>query len=73
MATKHAELPIYLIGCEASAVERELAEIKGVVRIYINPATEKAYIDFDPDVVQLAVVQQKATELGCAVGAPIQR
>ena len=36
-------------GSEALQVEREITRVPGVLHVYVNPATEKAYIDYDPD------------------------
>ena len=43
--------PIVGLGCGgegASTVERALERTPGVVRAYVNPATEMAYVEFDP-------------------------
>ena len=44
-------LPLYHLGCssgDALTVERILARQHGVIRVYANPVTEKAYIKYDP-------------------------
>ena len=44
-------IPIYGLGCGGSGtttIERELARTPGVLRAYVNPATETAYVDYDP-------------------------
>lgn len=44
-------IPIYDLGCGeagATTIERELAATDGVLRVYVNPATEMAYVDYDP-------------------------
>lgn len=46
-------LAIHDLGCGgggADKVERALARTPGVNRAYVNPFTEMAYVDFDPDV-----------------------
>ena len=43
--------PISGLGCRgesASTVERALRQMPGVVRAYVNPATEMAYVEYDP-------------------------
>ena len=43
-------IPIYGLGCGGSGtvtIERALASTPGVLRAYVNPATEMAYIDYD--------------------------
>jgi copper chaperone CopZ len=44
-------LPLYHLGCSSGdslIVERILARQPGVIRVYANPAAEKAYIEYDP-------------------------
>jgi len=35
-------------GGGAISVERVVMRLDGVVRVYVNPATETAYVDYDP-------------------------
>jgi copper chaperone CopZ len=47
-------LSIYGLGCGgggALTVERCLARIPGVLRAYVNPLTEMAYVEYDPSLV----------------------
>ena len=45
----HATLRLSDLGCGgAYAVERELSRLPGVSRVYVNPLTEMAYVEFDP-------------------------
>ena len=59
-------IPVYGLGCGgagATTVERQLAATDGVLRVYVNPATETAYIDYDPaelDAWALARVIERA-------------
>lgn len=49
--TQRLELPLYNLGCssgDALTIERILARQPGVVEVYANPATETAYIEYDP-------------------------
>lgn len=49
MKTHHITLPIEDLRCGgALIVERALVRTPGVVRVYVNPATEMAYIEFEP-------------------------
>lgn len=44
-------LPIYGLGCGgggAVAAERVLGRLPGVAHVYVNPATEMAYVQYDP-------------------------
>lgn len=49
--TKHVTLPIYNLSCGGGGsltVERILMHTPGVIEVYVNPATEMAYITYDP-------------------------
>ncbi len=44
-------LPVYYLSCGGGGsltIERRLAHVPGVVEVYVNPATEMAYISYDP-------------------------
>ena len=68
-------IPIYGLGCGgagASTIERDLAATDGVLRAYVNPATEIAYVDYDPaetDPMSLARAVEKA---GYRAGNPVE-
>lgn len=65
MSTRRVTLAIGGLGCGgggALTVERALERLPGVRRVYVNPATEMAYVEFDPDRVD-------PTALAAAVGA----
>jgi copper chaperone CopZ len=52
MNTQTIILSIHYLGCGgggALALERALAGVPGVNRVYVNPATEMAYIDCESD------------------------
>lgn len=51
MSTQRMTLPIYNLGCGGGAtrlVERALRDVPGVTEVYVNPATEMAYVTYDP-------------------------
>ena len=51
MKTERTTLPIYDLGCGgggALSIERALEKLPGVIRVYVNPLTEMAYLEFDP-------------------------
>lgn len=66
MTTRRLRFPIYGLGCGgggADYLERRLADAPGVVEVYVNPATEAAYVEYDPtrtDVRQLVWVIDQA-------------
>jgi copper chaperone CopZ len=71
MKTQRITLPIDDLSCGgggALIVERALARTPGVVYVYVNPATEMAYIEYDPD--RLVKVVEHA---GFRAGAPSMR
>lgn len=63
---QHITLPIYNLSCGGGGsltVERLLARTPGVIEVYVNPATEMAYIHYDPEQSspeQLAAVIKRA-------------
>lgn len=60
-------LPVLDLGCaggDALTVERVIEHVPGVLRVYVNPATEKAYVDYDPDRVTSAAIAARVRELG---------
>ena len=48
---QHAAVPIRQLGCAEAApgIERELRAVPGVTRVYVNPVTEMAYVEYDAD------------------------
>ena len=51
MKTQRMTLPIFDLSCGGGGVlivERALARTPGVMYVYVNPATEMAYIEYDP-------------------------
>lgn len=75
-AMAEVRIPVYDLGCGgagSTTIERELAATDGVLRAYVNPATEFAYVDYDPaetDVWTLArVIEQTGYRAGRPVGS----
>ena len=70
---KSVRIPIDDLGCAASdapIVERELGRVHGVLRAYVNPVTETAYVEYDAtqtDAWNLAVA---IAEAGFRAGPP---
>lgn len=62
----HTTLPLTDLGCgggDALAVERELMRVNGVARVYVNPLTEMAYVEYDAALcsrAQLAAALRRA-------------
>lgn len=52
MKTKHSTVLLEDAGCVAGSIqtiEHALRQVPGVVRVYVNPVTEAAYVEYDPD------------------------
>ena len=74
--TQRITLPIYDLCCGgggALTVERALAKVPGVLRVYANPATELAYIDYDPSLVDLPQLVAAIESVGYRAGQPHER
>jgi len=72
--TQRITLPIYDLVCGGGLiVERVLTRTPGVVRVYVNPVIEMAYIEYDPKRTnpdQLVAVVERA---GFKAGPPSVR
>jgi cation transport ATPase len=67
MTTQRMTVPIYNLGCVgggALVVERTLEKTPGVARVYVNPATEMAYVEYDPEAVNATVVTAAVAAAG---------
>lgn len=69
-------LPVEGFGCQgggALVVERELAHVPGVLRIYVNPETEMVYIQYDADRCAVEELRSAVSRAGFDAGvAPAQ-
>lgn len=67
-------LPIEDFGCtgrEANTIERALASVPGVLRVYLNAATEMTYIQYDAECCDVAALQEAIAPTGFHAGTPI--
>jgi copper chaperone CopZ len=63
--TSRITMPIEGLTCGgggALTVERSIARVPGVTRVYVNPLTEMAYVEYDstlcsPDTIVAAVIR----------------
>ena len=60
-------------GGGALTVERALAHLPGIIRAYVNPLTEMAYVEIDPNVASEEQLIATVTELGLRPGLPVAR
>lgn len=73
MGTRRITLPIYGLACGgggALSVERALARTPGVLRVYVNPATEMAYVAYDPAATNPESLLAAVERAGFRAGAP---
>lgn len=75
MATQRMTVPIYNLSCSgggALVVEQTLAKTPGVARAYVNPATEMAYVEYDPETVTSVALTAAVAEAGFGP-SPVKR
>lgn len=72
---RQLRIPVYGLGCGgagATTIERELAATVGVVRAYVNPATETVYVDYNPTATDASVLARVIERAGYRAGRPIE-
>ena len=73
MSSARLTMAIYGLSCGgggALAVERALAKLPGVVRVYVNPATEMAYVEYDPARLRWEQLVAAVEAVGFRAGEP---
>ncbi len=68
-------IPILGLGCGgagATTIERELAATDGVVRVYVNPATDTAHVDYDPSKTDPWTLARSVERAGYRAGRPVE-
>ena len=68
-------IPVYDLGCGgagASTIERKLAATDGVVSVYVNPAAETAYVDYDPAETDAWTLVRVIEQVGYRAGRPVE-
>lgn len=76
MKTQRITLPIYDLSCGgggALTVERALARTTGVVHAYVNPATEMAYVEYEPTQIDPEHLAAEVEHAGFRAGIPCLR
>lgn len=69
MQVAHTKTMLFLngLGCgggDAQTVERVLAAIPGVTYVYVNPLTETAYVEHDPEMCRAEQLQAHLKRAG---------
>jgi len=67
-------LPIEDFGCAGSGaiiVERALTKVSGVLRVFVNAATEVAYVQYDADRCDISVLRAAIARAGFHAGVPL--
>lgn len=73
MNRQSVRIPVFGLTCGAgdmSTVERALSRMHGVVEAYGNPATEAAYVTYDPTLVTVAELRRAIGQAGYTAGPP---
>jgi copper chaperone CopZ len=76
MKNQRITLPIEDLSCGGGGVlivERALARTPGVVYVYVNPATEMAYIEYDPALSDPGRLAKAVEHAGFRAGVPSAR
>lgn len=76
MKNRRMTLPIDDLSCGgggALIVERALARTAGVIYVYVNPATEMAYVEYDPAQVDPDHLMKVVEHAGFRAGVPSLR
>ena len=76
MATQRATLEIHGLACGgggALSAERSLSHVSGVRWAYVNPATEMAYVEYDPEYVDAVALIRAVEATGLRASAPVTR
>ena len=75
MKTERVTLPIRDLGCPGSgaSIERAIRRVHGVLSVCVNPVTDSAYIEYDPEQVTLEQVVRAVEGVGLRTGEPSVR
>lgn len=66
-------LPVFDLSCGGGGsrlVEHVIRKLPGVVDVYVNPATEMAYVEYDPSGLTPERIGEAITEAGYKTSLP---
>ena len=72
MTTERITMPVHGLGFGGSRtldLERVIAEVSGVTRVYVNPSTETAYLEYDLERFKLDQLMAAVELAGYRLGA----
>ena len=72
---RNLRIPVFGLGCGGAGgttIERVLAATDGVLRVYVNPATETAYVDYDPAEFDPQMLARAVERAGYRPGRPVE-
>ena len=72
MTTERITMPVYGLGFGGSGtidLERVIAEVSGVTRVYVNPSTEIAYLEYELERFELDQLMAAVERVGYQLGA----
>ena len=73
MTSQRVSIPVYGLACGgggALTVENSLRRIPGTIEVYVNPATQDAYVEFDADRVTVEDLCKGIRRCGFRPGLP---
>ena len=73
MRSRRVSIPVYGLACGgggALTVEHALKRIAGTTEVYVNPATQEAYVEFDADRVTVEALCEGIRRCGFHPGTP---
>ena len=74
MTSQRVSIPVYGLACGgggARTVEHALKRIPGTSQVYVNPATQEAYVEFDADRVTAEDLCAGIRRCGFRPGSPV--
>lgn len=73
MSSRKAAFPILGLACGAGGallVEKVIKGLPGVLSVYVNPATEKAYVEYEPETLTQERIAETIKKAGYKTSLP---